>query len=89
MSSYVHPVGERRWQLRQVMVVEGDVAGAFDQPDDRLGRGRTPYPVAPEQADDLARLHVEVDPVQHMALAVIRLQIADVQHYAASACWPR
>src|SRR5262249_37940755 len=69
-----------RRQLGEIVVFEQNLAGARHEADDRLRGCRAPHPVSAEQADDLALLDVEVHAMQHMALAVIRLQIAHAQH---------
>ena len=46
---------------------------------DGLERGGLARPVAPEQRHDLARPHVEVDPVEHVGLAVPGVQVAHLQ----------
>ena len=69
----------------------GDVAAAIahrahriDQAHDRLARRRAPDPVAAEQRDDLAFTHREIDALQDVALAVERVQVADLEHQAAT-----
>ena len=43
-----------------------------------------PTPLRPKQADDLAGVDMHVDALQDVALAVIGVQIRDLQHHAAS-----
>ena len=38
-----------------------------------------PAPLGPEQPDDLAAVHVEIDPVDHLAAAVPLFQPADLE----------
>src|SRR6185437_8587017 len=52
---------------------------------DRLAGGRAADAVAPQQADDLALVHREIDAVQDVALAVIGVQVADFEDHAATA----
>src|SRR6185369_9841884 len=61
-------------------------AGALDHAHDRLGRGRAARSVAAEQRDDLARTHGELDTMQHMALAIERVEVFDCQHQRAPTC---
>src|SRR5262249_11727474 len=68
-----------RLALERDRAVRGHVAH------DRLQGGRTADAVAPEDADDLPLAHREVDALQHVALAVIGVQTADLEHHAASA----
>jgi hypothetical protein len=49
----------------------------MDETHDRLQRRALADAVAPEQAHDLAALHVERDAVQDMALAVIGVHVLD------------
>src|SRR6266702_5139676 len=67
-----------------LLVVELDRAGALaDDAHDRLQRGRLAGAVAPEQRDDLARVHVEIYPVQDVGLAVPGFQVAHLKDVAA------
>ena len=43
-----------------------------------------PTPLRPEQAHDFAGRDVEIDALQDVALAVIGVQIPDLQHQCAS-----
>ena len=67
-----------------LLALEGDRALRCDLAHDRLDGGRAADPVAAQQADDLARLNVQIDPLQNVALAVIGVKIAHFQHQSAS-----
>ena len=56
-----------------------------DQPHDRLAGRGTPDAIAPQQGYDLAFVHIQVDAVQDVALPIIGVQIADLQHHPSSA----
>jgi hypothetical protein len=49
-----------------------------------LTGGRASDAVAPQQADDLALVDMQIDALQDVALAIIGVQIGDLQHHAAS-----
>ena len=71
-------------QARDVGALEFDRALRRHLAHDGLdGRGAADT-VAAEQADDLAGIDVHIDALQDMALAVIGVQILDLQHQAAS-----
>ena len=62
----------------------------IDQAHHRLDGGGSARSVAAEQADDLAGLHAEVDAMQHMALAVVAVQVADLKqgaHASSAGAW--
>ena len=64
--------------------LEADLADRRHQPHDGLAGGRAADPVAAEQADDLALVDREVDALQDVALAVKGMEIADLEHHAAT-----
>ncbi len=67
-----------------LVAVDHDRAGApADHVHDRLEGGAAPGAVAAEQGHQLATLHVEVDAVEDMRLAVEGVQVADPQHLGA------
>ncbi len=71
-------------QARDVAALEPDRALRRHLAHDRLDRGGAADAVAPEQADDLAGVDMHVDALQDVALAVIGVQIGDLEHHAAS-----
>ena len=64
--------------------LEADLADRRHQPHDGLAGGRAADAVAAEQADDLALIDPEVDALQDVALAVEGVEIADLEHHAAT-----
>ena len=81
-------VGDFKRLLAQYFLpfpVQGAVA--IHQSHDRLGGSGAARAIAPQQRDDLARLHLKVNAMKHMAFTVERLQIVDFQHdQCPSAC---
>ena len=71
-------------QARDVAALELDRALRRHLAHDCLDRGGAADAVAAQQADDLARLDMHVDALQDVALAVIGVQIGDLEHHAAS-----
>src|SRR5699024_8665111 len=55
-----------------------------DQAENRLQCGRPPRPVTPEQSDDLAFIHTEINTMQNMGFAVIGMQFGYVQQFLAT-----
>jgi hypothetical protein len=83
------PVGDVEGALAEDLVAaQADRPLAVHQAHDRLDRGRAAGAVAPEQAHDLALAHVHVDAVQDVALAVVGVQVGQLQHdlLRAQAC---
>ena len=71
-------VGDFKGLLAQNLLpfpVQGTVA--IHQAHDGLGGGGPARAIAPQQRDDFAGLHLKVNAMQHMALAVERLQVVD------------
>ena len=64
--------------------LESDLADRRHQSHDGLAGGRAADAVAAEQADDLALIDPEVDALQDVALAVEGVEIADLEHHAAT-----
>ena len=61
--------------MGDVAAVEDDGAAVgVDQADGHPEAGRLARPVGPEQTDDLALVHLEVDAVDHLAASVPLLQ---------------
>jgi len=72
-------------ELRDLHAVETDRAGALaDDPHHRFQRRGLAGAVAPEQGDDLAGIHVEIDAVQDMRLAIPGFEILNRQHGRAA-----
>src|SRR4029434_4270386 len=71
-----------RRQPRDVLALEEHAAsrGAHD-PRDGLHGGALAHAVPAEQAHHLARLHLEGDAVQDVALAVVGLNVLETQHH--------
>ena len=64
--------------------LEADLADRRHQAHDGLAGGRAADAVAAEQADDLALIDREVDALQDVALAVKGMEIANLEHHAAT-----
>ena len=71
-------------QPRDRAALEADLADRRHQSHDRLAGGRAADAVAAEQAHDLALVDREVDALQDVALAVEGMQVADLEHHAAT-----
>src|SRR6186713_951536 len=67
-----------------ILALEADRAYRRDLAHDRLDRGGAADTVAAEQAHDLARGDVEIDALENVALAVIGVEIPDLEHQCAS-----
>ena len=72
-------------QAQQILAVERMEPSAAEDAHDRAQGRRLAGPVAAEQRDRLALADVEIDAVQHLALAVPGLQVADFESRARSA----
>ena len=66
------------------VALESDFTYRRHQSHDGLAGGRAADAVAAEQADDLALIDPEVDALQDVALAVEGMEIADLEHHAAT-----
>ncbi len=64
-----------------------DVAFALHQAHDGLGRGGPAGTVAPQQGHNFTGLDLEVDTVQHMALAVIGVEVFYFEHVQCPPAW--
>jgi hypothetical protein len=51
---------------------------------DGFDRRGAPDAVASQQADNLTSVDIDIDALQYMALAIVGMQILDLQHHAAS-----
>ena len=71
-------------QAGDVLALEADRALRRHLAHDRLDRGGAADAVAPEQAHDLAGVDIEIDALQDVALAVIGVEIPDLEHQCAS-----
>ena len=71
-------------QPRDVAALELDRALRRHFAHDRLDRRRASDTVAAQQADDFAGVDVHVDALQDVALAVVGVQVVDLEHHAAS-----
>ena len=71
-------------QARDIAALEQDRALRRHFAHDGLDGGGAADAVAAEQADHLAGVDMHIDALQDVALAVIGVQIADLQHQAAS-----
>ena len=71
-------------QAGDILAAEFHRALGGDQAHDGLAGGRSADAVAPQQADDLAVVHIERDAMQDVALAVIGVEISDFEDHAAS-----
>ncbi len=70
-------------QAGYVSVAKADRALRRHQPHDRLAGGGAADAVAAEQAHDLAVIDIDVDAMQDVALAVIRVEVFDFEDHAA------
>src|SRR5262249_36010319 len=68
-----------------VVPLEPDLPDGRHQAHDGLAGGAAAHAVATEEADDLPRPHVQVHALQDVALPVVGVQLADLQHQPASA----
>ena len=71
-------------QARNIAALERIDALRRNLAHDGLDGGGTADTVAAEQADDLAGVDAHIDALQDVALAVIGVQIPDLEHQAAS-----
>src|SRR5690606_457882 len=69
---------------RDLGVPEPDRADRLDLSHDRLHRGGASHPVATEQGDNLALVDPEAHSMKDVALAIVGMQILDLEHHAAS-----
>src|SRR5580698_5205359 len=61
---------------------------SLDHPENSLCHGGAPHAVAPKQGDDLALVHMHVDALENVALAVVGVQALHVQHALRHQCAP-
>ena len=66
------------------LAFEVDAAMRLYQAHDGFAGGRPADPVATQQADDLAFVNMQFDTLQDMALAVVSVQITQLEHHVAS-----
>ena len=71
-------------QPRDRAAFKPDLTRRGHQPHDGLAGGRAADTVAAEQADDFALVNAEIDALEDVALAVIGMEIADLEHHAAT-----